>query len=82
MILGLVSVNLNDREIQQANEGMSAAIFCCQVAAFVSVIYCKFYLVKNDKIANNSATTEAREEISTYLESLWKDRAFALRTNV
>ncbi len=29
-----------------------------------------FYLVKNHKIANNSATTEAREKISTYLESL------------
>jgi hypothetical protein len=25
--------------------------------------------VKNHKIANNSATTEAREKISTYLES-------------
>jgi hypothetical protein len=29
-----------------------------------------FYLVKNHKIANNSATTEAREKISTDLESL------------
>jgi hypothetical protein len=27
-------------------------------------------LVKNNKIANNSATAEAREKISTYLESL------------
>jgi hypothetical protein len=26
--------------------------------------------VKSHKIANNSATTEAREKISTYLESL------------
>jgi hypothetical protein len=26
--------------------------------------------VKNHKIADNSATTEAREKISTYLESL------------
>jgi hypothetical protein len=27
-------------------------------------------LVKNHKIANNSATTEAREKINAYLESL------------
>jgi len=45
------------------NEGIiSTASFCCQVAA----------LVQNHKIANNSATTEAREKNkqSTYLESL------------
>ncbi len=29
-----------------------------------------FQKVKNCKIANNSGTTEAREKISTYLESL------------
>ncbi len=29
-----------------------------------------FYILKNHKIVNNSATTEAREEISTYLETL------------
>jgi len=33
-------------------------------------MFCNFYLVKNHKIANNSATTEAREKTSTYLESL------------
>jgi hypothetical protein len=41
-----------------------------QVAALVSDVFCNFYLVKNHKIANNSATTEAREKISTYLKSL------------
>jgi len=29
-------------------------------------MFCNFYLVKNHKIVNNSATTEAREKISTY----------------
>jgi hypothetical protein len=33
-------------------------------------MFYNFYLVKNHKIANNSATTEAREKISTNLESL------------
>jgi hypothetical protein len=36
----------------------------------VSDILCNFYLVKNNKIVNSSATTEAREKISAYLESL------------
>ncbi len=31
---------------------------------------CNIYLVKNHKIAKNSAITEAREKISTYLDSL------------
>jgi hypothetical protein len=39
-------------------------------ARLVPDMFCNFYLVKNHKIANNSATTEAREKISTYLESL------------
>ncbi len=52
------------------NEGKSAASFCCQVAALVPDMFCNFYFVKNHKIANNSATSEARERISTYLESL------------
>ncbi len=52
------------------NEGVSAASFFHQVAALVPDIFCNFYLVKNHKIANNSATAEAREKISTYLESL------------
>jgi hypothetical protein len=40
----------------------SAARFCCQVASWVLDMFCNFYLVKNHKIANNSATTEAREK--------------------
>jgi len=48
----------------------SAASFCRQVAALVSEMFCNFYLVKNNKIARNLATTEAREKISTYLEPL------------
>jgi len=50
--------------------GLSAASFCHQVAALVPDMFWNFYLVKNNKIANNSAITQAREEISTYLESL------------
>jgi hypothetical protein len=41
-----------------------------QVAAWVSDMFCNFYLVKNYRIANNLAATGAREKISTYLESL------------
>jgi hypothetical protein len=33
-------------------------------------VFFYFYLVKNNKIANNSTTTEAREKISIDLESL------------
>ncbi len=33
-----------------------------QVAAWVPDMFCNFYLVKSHKIANNSATTEAREK--------------------
>jgi hypothetical protein len=40
------------------------------VAALVPAMFCNFYLVKNHKIAHNSATTEAREKIGTHLESL------------
>ncbi len=50
------------------NEGKSAASFCCQVAALVPDMFCNFYSAKNHKIANNSATSEAREKIRTYLE--------------
>jgi hypothetical protein len=52
------------------NEGILAAIFCCQVATLVPRYVLQLYLVKNHKIANNSATTEVREKISTNLESL------------
>jgi hypothetical protein len=40
------------------------------MAALVPDVFCNFYLVKNNNIANNSATTEVREKISTGLESL------------
>jgi hypothetical protein len=43
------------------NEGKSAAIFCRQVAVLVPDMFCTFYLVKKYKIANNSATTKAKE---------------------
>ncbi len=51
------------------NERKSATSFCHQVAVMVSDMFCNFYLLKNFKIANNSATTEAREKISRYLAS-------------
>jgi hypothetical protein len=50
-------------------ERNSAASFCQQVAALVLDMFCNFHLLKNCKIANNSATPEAREKISPYLES-------------
>ncbi len=36
----------------------------------VTYMFCRFYLVKNHKIAYNSATTDAIEKIRTDLESL------------
>jgi hypothetical protein len=39
-------------------------------ARLVPVMFYNFYLVKNHKISDNTATTEDREKISTYLESL------------
>ncbi len=49
-------------EFIYSNVGKSAASFCCQVAALVRDMFCNFYLVKNHKIANNSATPEAKEK--------------------
>ncbi len=40
------------------------------MAALVPDVFCNFYLVQNYKIANNLATTEAREKLSKDLESL------------
>jgi hypothetical protein len=51
---------------QLTNEGKSVVSFCRQVAASVPDMFCNLYLVKNHKIANNTATIEAREKISTY----------------
>jgi hypothetical protein len=39
------------------------------VAAWFQDMFCNFYLVKNHKAVNNSATTEAREKLSTDLQS-------------
>jgi hypothetical protein len=48
-------------------EGKSAASFCHQVATLVPEMFCNFYLVKNQKIANKSTTTKTREKISADL---------------
>ncbi len=40
------------------------------MAAGVPDMFCNFYLMKSHRIANNSATTEAREKITTFLESV------------
>jgi hypothetical protein len=46
-----------------ANEGKSAASFCCQVAAGFPDIFYNFYMVKHHKIAKYSmTTTKAREK--------------------
>jgi hypothetical protein len=39
------------------------------VATFIVDVFCYFYKVKNHKSANDSATTEAREQISADLET-------------
>jgi hypothetical protein len=49
---------------------MPAARFCLQVAAWVCDMFFIFYLVKSHKIISDSTTNEAREKISTDLESL------------
>ncbi len=46
------------------------ARFSRQVAAQVTDMFCKFYLVKSYKNANKSAAIKAREKISTDLKSL------------
>ncbi len=38
--------------------------------AWVSDMFGNFYLVKNHKIANNSATNKAREKLSAHSESV------------
>jgi hypothetical protein len=52
------------------NSDKSVGSFSCQVAAWVAIMFCNFYLVKNHKIANNSTSAGAREKLSTDLESL------------
>ncbi len=48
----------------------SAARLCHQVAAWVPVMFCNFYLARNHKIADSQQPAEAREKISTDWESL------------
>jgi hypothetical protein len=74
------------RHLYAKNEEISAVNLCWQVAALFPDMFCNFYLVKNHKITNNSATTEAREKINTYLEDLeffdvcfWKLSNFSLQ---
>jgi hypothetical protein len=62
--------NFEQHTFKTLNEGISAASFCRQVAPLVPDMFYNFYVVKNHKMPNNSATTEATEKISTYLESL------------
>ncbi len=50
-----VMVRMNQNTFK--NEGKSDPSFCLQVAALVPDMVCNFYLVKNHKIPNNSATT-------------------------
>jgi hypothetical protein len=40
------------------------------VAAWVLEKFCYFYVVKSPKIGNNSATTDAREKITTDSKSV------------
>ncbi len=51
-------------------------MFWNQGAALVPYMFCNFYLVKNHKIAYNSATTEAIEKMRTDLESLEFEKFF------
>ena len=44
------------------NWDKSAGSFCRQKAAWISVMFCNSYIVKNHKIANNSKIAEAREK--------------------
>ncbi len=54
----------------------SAAIFCHQVAACVSDMFCNFYSVKTHQIAINSATSKTKEKkklrfgVRTILENI------------
>ncbi len=50
------------------NQDKSAGKFCHQLAAWVPDMFWNFYLLKNCKMVNNSATTEALEKISANLE--------------
>jgi hypothetical protein len=65
-----ILIDENNKNNIFTNEGISAASFCRQVAALVPDMFFYFYVMKHHKIANNSTTIEARENIRTYLKSL------------
>ncbi len=69
-LFGFALIGPELKHFYLCNYDQSAAIFCHQVAAWVSDMFCNPSLVKNHITANKSATTDAREKISTYLESL------------
>jgi hypothetical protein len=48
----------------------SVASFLHQVAAWVLDMFSNFDSIKNNKITNNSATTESKKKIRTDLESI------------
>jgi hypothetical protein len=50
--------------------GNQLPVFCHQAAAQVPDRFCNFYLVKNQRIAKNTTTSKARENISTDFQSL------------
>jgi hypothetical protein len=58
------------------NWDKSAVSLFHQVAAWAPDMFCSFYLAKHYKIANNSTTTEAKEKISRYWESLELQKYF------
>jgi len=63
----ILKISLNTR---QPNQDKSAAKLWRQLAAWVPDMFWNFYLLKIHNIADNSATTKAREKLSTELESL------------
>ncbi len=52
-VIMLIMLTNNYSSMWSPNEGISAASFCPQVAAWVPDMFCNFYLLKNRKIAKN-----------------------------
>jgi hypothetical protein len=46
--------------ISHCNQDKSAARFCCQVAAWITDMFCSFYSVEHHKRADNSPTPASR----------------------
>jgi hypothetical protein len=64
-MLAYIRINLYSRPVRQtatSNEGISAASFCHQVAAWFPDMFSNFYLVKNHKIAKKNTTTAKPRE--------------------